>query len=289
MPLPSRVPVLEQLIDSLERTDRLDRLADGLDALWTKVLRRPVVTDVLSGKPLGHPLHPAAVLLPAGSLLSATLLDVVGGQERDVRRLTALGLASAVPAALAGWSDWLDTEKAEKRVGLVHAAVNVSALTAYAVGWKRSSRGARIVGAGLFGVGGWLGGHLVFARGVGVDTTAFQVAPAGWTDVADAAAVGEDLFKVDLEGLSVLLTRVNGDLVALAERCTHRGAPLSEGERQGDCVVCPWHQSVFDLHSGTVREGPATRPQMSFEVRERAGRVEVRRSDAGSLRTNVTP
>ncbi len=279
----------EQIIEVLERAKPLDALATTLDRLWTKILRHPIVTDLLSGKPLGHPLHPAAVLLPAGSLLSATLLDLSGGSEKDVRRLTALGLVSAVPAALAGWSDWLDTEQAEKRVGLVHAAANVTALTSYAVGWKCSSRGARVLGAAVLGVGGWLGGHLVFGRGVGVDTTAFQVAPTEWTDVADSADVGEDLLKIDVAGMSVLLTKVGGDMVALAERCTHRGAPLSEGKREHDCVICPWHQSAFDLRTGAVRHSPATRPQATFEVREREGTVQVRRRDEGSLRTNPTP
>lgn len=276
----------EQMINSLERAEALDPLAARLASLWTKVLRRPGVTGLLSGKPLGHPLHPAAVLLPAGSLLSATLLDLVGGSDKDVRRLTALGLASAAPAALSGWSDWVDTEEAEKRVGLVHAATNVTALVAYALSIKRSSRSARVVGAAVLGVGGWLGGHLVFARGVGVDTTAFQVVPTEWTQVADAAQVDESFTKVDVDGTTVLLTRVAGEVVALAERCTHRGAPLSEGSREGDCVVCPWHQSRFDLRTGAVLESPATRPQGIFEVREQQGKVQIRRAEVGSLRTN---
>ena len=270
-----------QIIDFLESSKPLDPLASTLTGLWTKVLRRHVVTEVLSGKQLGHPLHPAAVLLPAGSLLSATLLDLLGGEEKQVRYLTAVGMASAVPAVLAGWSDWLDTKQAEKRVGLVHAAVNITALAAYALGWKRSSLGARISGATLLGLGGWLGGHLVFARGVGVDTTAFQVVPTEWTDAAAAIDIDASLTKVDLEGLSVLLTKVNGEVVALADRCTHRGAPLSQGAREGDYVVCPWHQSAFDLCTGAVKEGPASRPQPVLEVRQHHGRVEVRRLGVG--------
>jgi nitrite reductase/ring-hydroxylating ferredoxin subunit len=40
--------------------------------------------------------------------------------------------------------------------------------------------------------------------------------------------------------------------------------------------VCPWHQSRFRLHDGSVARGPATSPQLSYEVRVGGGRLEVR-------------
>ncbi len=209
-----------------------------------------------------------------------------------VHRLLGLGLASAGPAALAGWSDWLDTEGAEKRVGLVHATANAAGLSAYAVAWWRTrdaSRTARLpifAGTVALGLGGWLGGHLAYAQGVGVDTTAFQTGPATWTDVGSSVAATERPQRVRVNDTSVLLARVDGRVVAIADRCTHRGGPLSDGVRDGDCIVCPWHESRFDLVTGDVRQGPATRPQPVYEVRERQGRIEIRRSEERALRTN---
>jgi nitrite reductase/ring-hydroxylating ferredoxin subunit len=234
-------------------------------------------------------------MVSGGALMSATLLDLLASDEASpaARRLVSLGLITAAPTALAGWSDWIDTEQAEQRVGLVHAISNITGLSAYALSWWQrrnggSGRYAGLGGAAALSVGGWLGGHLAYAQGVGVDTTAFQSGPAEWTDVAVADEITDEPVSVEVSGVAVLLTRVHGRLVAIADRCTHRGGPLSDGERRGDCVVCPWHASEFDLTTGEVRRGPATRPQPRYEVRERGGRVEIRRHEPRSLAANPT-
>ncbi len=284
---------VEKALDSIERATALDPVAAALSSFWSKALSAPKMRDLLSGRQIGHPLHPAAVLVPAGTLLSATMLDLTAGTSMRPasRRLIALGLLAAVPAATAGWSDWLDTEGAERRVGLVHATANALGLSAYLLSLRRrraggSGRLTSLAGAAALGMGGWLGGHLAYAQGVGVDTTAFQTGPADWTDVAAVGDVGTTLHAVDAAGVALLLTLVDGRPVAIADRCTHRGAPLSDGARDGDCVVCPWHGSRFDLGSGAVRQGPASRPQPVYAVRESAGRIEVRRNEPRALRRN---
>lgn len=45
---------------------------------------------------------------------------------------------------------------------------------------------------------------------------------------------------------------------ALADRCSHRGRPLSEGTMEGACVTWPWHGSHFDVATGEPTEGPAS-------------------------------
>lgn len=276
--------------DSLEHAAALDRFARPAAAFWSAVLRPPFVRDAASGTALGHPVHPAAVLVPAGAFVSSAALDLAD-EPSAARRLVALGLASSVPAVVAGWSDWLDTEGAERRVGLVHAASNALGITAYGLSWwqrrrGQSGRAAGVAGLSLIGVGGWLGGHLALALGVGVDTTAFRAGPTDWTPVAASADVTAELIEVDAGNVTLLLTRVEGVPVAMDNRCTHRGGGLAEGTRTGDCVVCPWHGSRFDLSTGAVTRGPATRPQPTYEVREREGRVEVRRAEQRSLRLN---
>jgi nitrite reductase/ring-hydroxylating ferredoxin subunit len=138
------------------------------------------------------------------------------------------------------------------------------------------------------GVGGWLGGHMSYALGVGVDTTSFQHSAQEWTPTVPATEVrvGE-LTGAEANGVPVVLTRrPDGQVVAMADRCTHRGAPLHEGELVDGCIVCPWHQSHFDL-DGAVLRGPATRPELVYETLERDGDVLVRFVDEErSLRTN---
>jgi nitrite reductase/ring-hydroxylating ferredoxin subunit len=118
----------------------------------------------------------------------------------------------------------------------------------------------------------------VYGKGVGVDAGAFDHPPAGWTAVVDEGevpAVGG--IAVRAGDTEVALFRDGRSIRAIAERCTHRGGPLHEGEMTEGRVECPWHGSVFDLRDGEIVRGPATAPQQSFEARVRAGKVEVRR------------
>jgi nitrite reductase/ring-hydroxylating ferredoxin subunit len=64
----------------------------------------------------------------------------------------------------------------------------------------------------------------------------------------------------------------------LGATCSHWGGPLAEGKLvDADCVECPWHASQFNMHDGSVVQGPATARQPVFEARVRNGSVEVRR------------
>lgn len=285
---------LDALADRLERASGLDRPAEVLAGLLGRALPRGPVRDVASGTPLGHPLHPLLVAVPIGSWAAASYLDATGGDADTARRLVGLGIAGAIPAAVTGSNDWLSTAGGERRVGLVHAALNDLALGMYIGSWRSRRRGNRGKGAVLAALGfaisgtaGWLGGHLAYALGVGVDTTAFQHYPAEWTDVAADAEVPEGRpLAVDADGVPVLLVRHEGTITALADRCTHRGGPLHEGSFADGCVTCPWHQSTFSLADGSVQCGPASRPQPMLEVRVAGGRVTVRRDEPRALRTN---
>lgn len=287
---------LDGLVDRVERADRLDPLADMLAAAG-RALKPGRVKDLLSGTTVGHPAHPVLVTVPIGAFVTVAYLDLTGGPRgrAAAQRVVGLGVVAALPALATGLSDWLDTAGAERRVGLVHAAVNDLAVTLYGASWLARRRGRHGLGVGLAALGsvmitagGWLGGHLAYAQGVGVDTTAFQKAPADWTDIGRLADVPEDAaVGWDAAGVPVLVIRRGDSVQVLADRCTHRGAPLHEGEVRDGCIVCPWHGSRFALDDGRVVKGPATRPQPVYEVREVGDRLQVRRSDEPrSLRTN---
>jgi nitrite reductase/ring-hydroxylating ferredoxin subunit len=133
-------------------------------------------------------------------------------------------------------------------------------------------------GLGALSAGGYIGGHLVFARGLGVDHNIFDEAPADWTRVARERDLQADTpVRVQAGGYGVLLYSHAGAVHAIAARCSHAGGPLEEGEVDGGlCVTCPWHGSRFRLADGAVVRGPATSPQPSFEVRTTEGNIEVR-------------
>jgi nitrite reductase/ring-hydroxylating ferredoxin subunit/uncharacterized membrane protein len=242
------------------------------------VQRQPLL-DLLSGTWLGHPLHPVLVAVPTGCWTSALLLDATGGNAAAARRLVGAGALAALPTVAAGLADWTYTEQAERRVGLAHAGANAGALILFGSSWLRRHRGSSgrwlaALGACCLLAGGYLGGHLSYAIGVGVDTTAFSAGPEEWTDLDDVA-----------DG-TVLVERLDGGLFGLSNRCTHRGAPLGEGSVSDGCVECPWHASRFALRDGSVVRGPAIRPQPVFEVRQSGDHVQVRRAENRALRTN---
>ncbi len=277
---------LRRVPEIIEGLAFLDPPANAVGKVVAKVVPPGRWKDLLSGTWLGHALHPLLTDLPIGFWTSAWMLDLVGGRNSQgaARKLVGLGILTALPTALTGASDWGDTQGGERRVGLVHAAANSAALAAFVASYVHRRRGHRAkgiawgwVGATAATAGGHLGGHLITALGVGVDNTAFEVGPQDWCDVgaaADAAGAGPHL--LDAAGVPVVLVRDGTRLLALADRCTHRGGPLHEGPVEGGCITCPWHASAFRLEDGEVARGPAALPQPMYEARERGGRLEVR-------------
>ncbi len=281
-------PALHELAERIGAIKVLDIPAKPLGKVVRKLVPAGPAKDALSGTWLGHALHPLLTDVPIGTWTSAGLLDLVGGQDAQgaADLLVGAGIAAALPAIVTGYTEWADSElgdPAVRRIGIVHAVSNVTALGLYVASLAARRRGARtrgkllgLAGAGALGAGGFLGGHLSYARGVGVDATVFDATPEGWTEVARAGEPAEgEVRKVEVEGVAVALVRHGGELFALADRCTHRGGPLSDGELVEGCLQCPWHASRFALTDGGVVRGPAFSPQPAYGVREWNGVVEI--------------
>lgn len=273
--------------EQIERLEALDRVAGPLQkAVRTLVPQESELKDLLSGTWLGHPLHPPLTDVVIGAWTSALLLDLLGGEqaEQAADRLVAGGIVAAVPTAAAGLSDWAELRGGSRRIGSVHAIGNTAALILHTLSWTARRRGHRTRGVALSGLGyliasfsAWLGGHLSFAQGVGVNQTAFEDAPSEWTAVLDEGRLGDgEMTHADANGVDVLLVRSGARIHALADRCSHRGCSLHEGELKGEAVTCPCHGSTFRL-DGSIVKGPATFPQPSFEVRANGGKIEIRR------------
>ena len=71
---------------------------------------------------------------------------------------------------------------------------------------------------------------------------------------------------VHLNGQRVAVYNVGGHLYATQDECTHAEGPLSEGELKESSIICPWHDSCFDVTNGQVQRGPATQPLKTFRV-----------------------
>jgi nitrite reductase/ring-hydroxylating ferredoxin subunit/uncharacterized membrane protein len=284
-----RRPAASEVAERLAQLEPLDSVAEPL-AKWVRdILPGGPFKDALSGTWLGHALHPALQLLPLGTWTSAVLLDLIGGEDSEdsADLLIGAGLLATLPTVATGWSDYADTTVASdsvRRIGIVHAAANVTGATLFAGSLVARGRGARgrgkllaLAGMSAMTAGGWLGGHLSYAEGVGVDTTVFEDLPADWTAVAEEADVREgEPRRVEVEGVALMVVREGGTVHVLADRCVHRGGSLSEGEVSDGCVTCPLHGSTFRLSDGSVERGPAAYPQPALASRIEGGRIEVR-------------
>lgn len=284
----------EAVAERLAHVEWLDAVAAPLQQAVRKAI--PYGTafkDALSGTGLGHPLHPPLTDVVVGSWVSGFVLDLMGGREREraSRDLIGVGVLAAVPTALTGLSDWADVTAGTRRVGFVHAVANTTALGLQAASWRSRRQGGHARGVllstaalGVASVSAWLGGHLSFARGVGVDETAFEDPPTSWTALIDDDKLGSgELVRRSARGTDVLLVRSGSRIHALLDRCNHRGCSLSEGELDGTSITCPCHGSRFAL-DGTLLRGPATASQRSLETRVHEGRIEVRAPGGGQER-----
>jgi nitrite reductase/ring-hydroxylating ferredoxin subunit/uncharacterized membrane protein len=251
------------------------------------------IKNLLHGTWLGHPLHPILTDIPVGAWTAALALDalenVTGRKElrAGADAAVGLGLLGAVGSAITGMTDFSDIDGRAKKIGTVHAVLNIIATGLYTGSYfMRKNRRRRNAGVGLSMLGylvasasSYLGGHLVFAEQIGVDHTAGPEAGKPEQFVAvltDADLPEKKLTRVMAGDVPVLLVRIDGKIHAIRETCSHLGGPLSEGTLEGGVVQCPWHGSQFDLEDGSVVNGPSCYRQPRFEVRVRGGNIEVR-------------
>jgi nitrite reductase/ring-hydroxylating ferredoxin subunit len=81
--------------------------------------------------------------------------------------------------------------------------------------------------------------------------------------------------QVKVGGKTIALFNVGGTFLAIDDTCTHRGAPLSEGEIEGNEVICPWHGARFDLTSGAVMAPPAPKGVSAYKVQVVGDEVQI--------------
>jgi nitrite reductase/ring-hydroxylating ferredoxin subunit len=279
-------------IDRLADWQALDKVAlparDAVDKILSK---NRTVADLLHGVPLGHSLHAVLVQLTIGSFASAALLDTVPRTRRPATALIAVGVVSALPTVASGWADYSQAYINQQRVGVVHAAANGTMIAGYVASLAARAKGHGFRGA-LWGwaalavgtVGATLGGHMTYHQGVGVNhaESISRTGPDDWTDAGsfDDLPEGRPTRRV-VGDVGIVVVRHGDTVHALAERCAHLSGPLSQGsledvDGEGECLVCPWHGSVFRVADGGVVHGPSIAPQPTFHTRVQNGRLEVR-------------
>lgn len=286
--------MFKPLDDFIQQQAWLDSAAGPLQAWINDTFSRAgdagkMAKNFLNGTWLGHPLHPVITDVPIGAWICTFVLDTAAGvsDSRELRTAAditlATGLAASLSAAGTGWTDWSDTYGKDRKVGLLHGLTMVTAVVTYTVALVARVAGARRAGVilsntglAVASAGAYLGGDEVFDLGYGVNRTAYHEGPSDFVPVLSESELESDRpTKVDADGRPVMLIKQGGQVFALDDTCVHAGCSLSGGRIEERSIICPCHGSQYELDSGAVINGPATRPEPTLNVRLRNGMIEV--------------
>jgi 3-phenylpropionate/trans-cinnamate dioxygenase ferredoxin subunit len=98
-----------------------------------------------------------------------------------------------------------------------------------------------------------------------------------WTDIGSLAVLeSTSRLEADVDGWRVRVATVGGTLYAFEDRCTHDDSPFDDAPIEDSEIICPRHGARFCLRTGAALSPPAYEPLRVFEVRQSAGRIEVR-------------
>lgn len=95
---------------------------------------------------------------------------------------------------------------------------------------------------------------------------------ASFAEITEGATLG-----VHVGSKPVCLVRLEDEVYAFADNCSHRDFPLSNGEVDpDDCsITCEWHGARFDIRTGAALSLPATRPVPTFACKVEDGEIFV--------------
>jgi 3-phenylpropionate/trans-cinnamate dioxygenase ferredoxin subunit len=92
--------------------------------------------------------------------------------------------------------------------------------------------------------------------------------PEKWIALTPLTELEEGKVRVFKAGdVEIALCKVNGEIYAVENICSHDDGPLGEGTLDGAEIECPRHGARFDVRDGRVRRMPASAPIRTFPVR----------------------
>lgn len=97
-----------------------------------------------------------------------------------------------------------------------------------------------------------------------------------WVEAGSVDAIpAEEVIGVDVGGREIALYRVEGQVYATDNICTHGHARLCDGFLEGHEIECPLHQGKFDIRDGRAMCAPLTVDVRTYPIRIEEGRVFV--------------
>ena len=89
-----------------------------------------------------------------------------------------------------------------------------------------------------------------------------------------------ELMAVEVDGEPICLAKVDGEICAFTDNCTHISGPLNEGELDGDVLTRPWHGAQFNVRTGKVLRGPARQDILTYPVKIEGKSIMIQLPDA---------
>ena len=99
---------------------------------------------------------------------------------------------------------------------------------------------------------------------------------SNWIDViADSALAEGEHILVDVDGVAAAVFRIDSEVYAIEDVCTHDGAEIASGICQNGEITCPRHGAKFCIKTGKVLRGPAYEDLPCLQVRVENGIIQV--------------
>jgi uncharacterized membrane protein/nitrite reductase/ring-hydroxylating ferredoxin subunit len=241
-----------------------------------------------------HPIHPILVAFPIAFFIGTFIFDVLSVLSNNPsfwktgEYLEAAGIISGIIAAIPGFIDYFYTVprgSSAKIRASKHALINISMLVVFTIAYiYRQLPYYTIVlqisfefgGVVLLSIAGWMGGTLVYRNQIGVDVRyagagkwkeLYVKANSGKIEVATMDELGLNQMKlVHVNNKRIVVAKSEKGYVAFDDFCTHKGGSLAGGSMMCGTVHCPWHGSQFDVETGEVKIGPASKPIKVYTI-----------------------
>ncbi|MDP3252849.1 MAG: non-heme iron oxygenase ferredoxin subunit [Hydrogenophaga sp.] len=98
--------------------------------------------------------------------------------------------------------------------------------------------------------------------------------PESWTDATSIDELpDDDVTGLQVGGRDIAIYKVEGEVFATDNTCTHGQARLCDGFLDGHEIECPLHQGKFNVRDGQPTCAPVTEALRCYPVRIEGGRV----------------
>jgi 3-phenylpropionate/trans-cinnamate dioxygenase ferredoxin subunit len=106
--------------------------------------------------------------------------------------------------------------------------------------------------------------------------TTYNESEVEFLEVAPASELpnGERLF-VEVEGRSLVIFNIAGQLYAIGDICSHDDGPVGDGDIEGYNIVCPRHGGEFDIRTGHAVQMPAVVDIPAYPIKAVDGMIQV--------------